>query len=216
MLKVLVGHKNSVRSVAFSLDGRSVLTGSSDHAARLSDKETAEQLWRFDGHADNIRGVALSPDSRLIARASNDGTVRIWSNPVGTASAPQSVAPPAESVERRMGVPRSNVLAVVFGNKNYVHAPEVRFADRDATAMADWYRDVLGLLPENVPEVHDAISVRMAQPFGTEPVPESDIHNRASFADEVFVARQRQRAGCSVHAPMTFTFDTGISSCSLF
>ncbi len=82
--------------------------------------------------------------------------------------------------------------------------------------MAERFRVVLGLLPENVPEVHDAISVRMAQPFGTEPVPESDIHNRASFADEVFVTRQRRPAGCSVHAPMTFTFDTGVSSCSHF
>ncbi|NUB46732.1 caspase family protein [Fertoebacter nigrum] len=164
-----------------------MLTGSDYNTVWLWDTETAEQPRTFGGHTRSVYSLAFSPNGRLIATASGDGTVRIWSNPVGPAPTTQAVAPQAESVERRTGVPRPNALVLVIGNKNYAHAPEVRFADRDAKAMADWFRDVLGVLPENVLEEHDASSVRMAQLFGTSAVPKGEIHNRARFADEVIV-----------------------------
>jgi hypothetical protein len=64
--------------VAFSPDGRQVLTGSSDNTARLWDSATGREVRRLKGHGNNVKSVAFSPDGRVIVTASEDRTTRIW------------------------------------------------------------------------------------------------------------------------------------------
>jgi WD40 repeat protein len=73
-----------VTSVAFSPDGRTVLTGSRDRSAQLWDVATGKPLRRFVGHQQDISSVAFSPDGRLVLTASDDGTVRLWNAESGT------------------------------------------------------------------------------------------------------------------------------------
>ena len=63
----LQGHTGYVRSVAFSPDGRYVLTGSWDNTARIWDltNPTAEPVV-LEGHTDGITSVAFSPDGRYM------------------------------------------------------------------------------------------------------------------------------------------------------
>ncbi|KAJ7843919.1 WD40-repeat-containing domain protein [Mycena olivaceomarginata] len=58
------GHSDSVWSVAFSLDGARVVSGSGDKA--------------MEGHRDGVLSVAFSPDGTWIVSGSGDETVRIW------------------------------------------------------------------------------------------------------------------------------------------
>jgi WD40 repeat protein len=80
-LKRFSRHTAAVGCVAFSPDGRRILSGSADTTVRLWDAETGEQLYCGTGHSDRIHSVAFTPDGRLGLSAGGDGTVRVWSLP---------------------------------------------------------------------------------------------------------------------------------------
>lgn len=84
LLRVLVGHTDSIKCVAFSPDGQRALTGSYDKTARLWDSEDGHLLLTLEGHTGSVNSVAFSPDGKRIATASDDTTVRIWDSESGT------------------------------------------------------------------------------------------------------------------------------------
>lgn len=72
-------HEYQVRSVAFSSDGRRVVSGSNDKTVRIWDAETGELVaGPFVGHSESVNCVAFSFDGRRVASGSDDMTVRIW------------------------------------------------------------------------------------------------------------------------------------------
>jgi hypothetical protein len=63
--------------VAYSPDGKSVATGSSDRTARVMEAATGREVARL-AHQGLVNAVAFSLDSRIVATASLDKTVRIF------------------------------------------------------------------------------------------------------------------------------------------
>jgi WD40 repeat protein len=74
----LGGHTDSVRSVAFSCDGRQLASGSDDRTVRVWNTETGTPQWILEGHTGSVSSVVLSRDGRRLASGSHDRMVRVW------------------------------------------------------------------------------------------------------------------------------------------
>jgi WD40 repeat protein len=71
-------HGYVVWAVAFSPDGRTILTGSWDHSARLWDAATSAPRGAPLRHAGPVVSLAFSADNHSVLTASKDGTARLW------------------------------------------------------------------------------------------------------------------------------------------
>src|SRR5262249_50014184 len=65
-----------IRAVAFSPDGRRIVTGSADRTAKVWDTTSGRELFSLIGHSDWIWCVAFSPDGRRIV--TGDQTAKLW------------------------------------------------------------------------------------------------------------------------------------------
>jgi len=70
-------------SVAFSPDGKFVVSGSADKTVGIWDAEAEMLLQLFRGHTDGVTSVAFSPDSKFVVSGSADKTVGIWDVEMG-------------------------------------------------------------------------------------------------------------------------------------
>ncbi len=72
-----ITHDNAVNSVAFSPDGKYVVSGSYDNTARVSEVSTGKEIARMT-HDGEVYTVAFSPDGKYVVSGSNDNTARVW------------------------------------------------------------------------------------------------------------------------------------------
>ena len=69
--------------MAFSPDGRRIVSVSTDMTVKVWDATTGQETLTLKGHTDGFYRVAFSPDGRRIVSVSVDGTGKVWDATTG-------------------------------------------------------------------------------------------------------------------------------------
>ncbi|TGZ80730.1 WD40 repeat-like protein [Ascodesmis nigricans] len=83
LLQTREGHSDSVETLAFSPDGETLASGSSDNTVRLWDPVTGASRGTLEGHSDTVFTLEFSPNGKTLASGSWDKTVRLWDPATG-------------------------------------------------------------------------------------------------------------------------------------
>jgi WD40 repeat protein len=83
---LLKGHKDEVRSLAFTPDGRTLLSGGKDRTVRLWDVAAGTESAVLEWDVGLVNAVAVSPDGRCAAAGGHTGVVVLWDLEVPAAS----------------------------------------------------------------------------------------------------------------------------------
>lgn len=75
---VFQGHRSLVLSVAYTPDGRYLVSGSKDRSMRFWDPRSTRSELTLTGHRNSVIGVASSPVSPYFATAGGDGVAALW------------------------------------------------------------------------------------------------------------------------------------------
>jgi len=75
-------HEDIVSTVAFSPDGKYVVSGSFDDTVRVWEALTGKEVIRMT-HDELVREVAFSPDGKYVVSGSDDNTARVWNASTG-------------------------------------------------------------------------------------------------------------------------------------
>src|SRR6266567_3409880 len=80
----LKGHTDGVFSVAFSADGKRIVSGSGDPGTnkpgevKVWDAQTRQETLTLKGHTGAVRSLAFSADGKRIVSECGDKTVKVW------------------------------------------------------------------------------------------------------------------------------------------
>jgi WD40 repeat protein len=74
----LTGHTAAVLAVAFSPDGKRLITGSEDFTARIWDVESGKEMLSLGRHTGAVTSVSFSGDGQAVLTAGRDGLAIVW------------------------------------------------------------------------------------------------------------------------------------------
>ena len=80
---VFSGHYCYISCLAFSLDGRSLVSGAADKTIKLWDVQTGGVVRTFYGHTHSVRSVSISADCKRIASGAFDDVTYLWNIETG-------------------------------------------------------------------------------------------------------------------------------------
>jgi WD40 repeat protein len=78
LVATLKGHTGTVWCLAWTKDGKTLISGSADSSIRTWNTTKWEQTAVLDDHTGVVYGIAISPNDRILASASQDNTARLW------------------------------------------------------------------------------------------------------------------------------------------
>ena len=117
--------------MAFSPDGKRIVSGSHDNTLRLWDADTGQPIGQpMTGHTGAVFSVAFSPDGKRIVSGSYDKTVRLWDADTG-----QPIGQPLTGHTGRCSAWRSAPTASDRLRQRRQHAAAVAHVPRPACGV---------------------------------------------------------------------------------
>jgi WD40 repeat protein/tRNA A-37 threonylcarbamoyl transferase component Bud32 len=146
-------HQGPVMAVAFSPDGKTVITGSWDRTARLWEAGTGKAIGLPLQHQEAVNSVAFSADGRTVLTGSSDKMARIWEAGTGKAIGPPLQHPRAVTA---VALSPDGKTAVTTSADNFV-----RLWKGPAPLQGDAEKIELWVAVHTGMEMDDAGAVRM-------------------------------------------------------
>jgi WD40 repeat protein len=83
-MRLLQGHRRSIRSVAFVPgEPETLASGGDDRTVRLWNSITGENWTTLRGHGDSVLALAFTADGGLLASGGRDGSLAVWDVALG-------------------------------------------------------------------------------------------------------------------------------------
>ncbi len=80
----LLGRPGSIPTVAYSPDGKRIVSGSQTGTLMVWDAHAGTAVFSLKGHAESVTIVCFSPDGKQILTGGDDRTARVWDADKGT------------------------------------------------------------------------------------------------------------------------------------
>jgi WD40 repeat protein len=78
LVATLKEHTSNVNCLAWTMDGKTLISGSTDHSIRTWNVKTWKQLAVLHEHTFFASAITISPNGRILASASSDKTAQLW------------------------------------------------------------------------------------------------------------------------------------------
>jgi WD40 repeat protein len=82
-LHVLGGKENTVYAIAFSPDGKNLVSADGGGLVNLWDVKSGKVIRTLQGHVDEVFCLAFAPDGKTLVSGDHDNTIRIWDMETG-------------------------------------------------------------------------------------------------------------------------------------
>jgi WD40 repeat protein len=79
----LAGHSETVHTLAFAPDGRTLFSAGKDHTVRIWDVMAGSERAKIEGHAGAVLSLAVHPSGKLLASGAADKHFKLWQLPDG-------------------------------------------------------------------------------------------------------------------------------------
>jgi len=77
-LLLIEDHADWVMAIAWSDDGKQLVSGSRDKTVKIFDAESGESVTTYPGHGETVLGVAFAPDGKSVLSSGADKKIHVW------------------------------------------------------------------------------------------------------------------------------------------
>ena len=78
LIRTLEGHSDSVKAIALTPDGKTLISGSRDNTIKIWDLGTGTEKFTLKGHSSSVNAITVTPDGKTVISGSYDESIKIW------------------------------------------------------------------------------------------------------------------------------------------